>query len=250
MIGLAVDPSTQTQYFFVNNLQKPFDELAVRQAINHAIDRAGIVRAVLSGFGRPANSFMARGAVDYDSKIPVPKYNLALARQWLRKSSVPNGFAFDLQVAAGDVARNEVAVIVKSDLAQIGITVNIQQLDPTVLHTDRNTFKYTVTQGPFIYDIPDPDEIVATALDYSQTYRSFWTHYNSAQAVALSHRAERVTNAATRKKIYYKLQEMWASQVPFLTLYYAPFVNAVSKQVHGFAQTPLGYFKIQGVRKG
>jgi hypothetical protein len=33
------------------------------------------------------------------------------------------------------------------------------------------------------------------------------------------------------------------------TVYYNPFVNAVNKSVHGFSESPLGYFNLQGVTK-
>ena len=65
----------------------------------------------------------------------------------------------------------------------------------------------------------------------------------------LSHEAEQTNDAATRQRLYFKIQEIWARDQWFFALYYPPFVNAVSSHVQSFHESPLGYFIIQGVHK-
>jgi len=90
---------------------------------------------------------------------------------------------------------------------------------------------------------------VSFAIDYSQGAKSFYTFYNNPAISNLSHQAEQSNDSATRQRLYYQIQQVWAQDVPFLALYYSPFVNAVSSHVQGFHETPLGYFALQGVHK-
>ena len=48
--------STRTDYLAFNETVKPFQDVHVRRAISLAIDRAALVKAVLFGNGKPANS--------------------------------------------------------------------------------------------------------------------------------------------------------------------------------------------------
>jgi len=245
----VLDPSTQTNYLAFNTHVAPFNDVKVRQAMSHAIDRASIVKAILYGYGSPANSFLPRGAIDYNASIPVPAYDLNLAKRLLAQSSRPHGFNMTMEIPSGNSISNEIAVVFKSEVAALGINVTIKPVDPTTLFNDQQVGKYNFTTTGWTNDIPDPDELVSFAIDYSQGAKSFYTFYNNPAISNLSHQAEQSNDSATRQRLYYQIQQVWAQDVPFLALYYSPFVNAVSSHVQGFHETPLGYFALQGVHK-
>jgi peptide/nickel transport system substrate-binding protein len=52
-------PTTELLYLTLNNLAKPTNDMAVRQAIKLAIDRKGIVEKILGGHGALANTYIA-----------------------------------------------------------------------------------------------------------------------------------------------------------------------------------------------
>jgi peptide/nickel transport system substrate-binding protein len=249
-VQVQINPSTETNYFLFNTTVKPFGDVNVRQAINHAINRAAIVKAILVGHGTPANSFMPAGAIDYDPNLPVPAYDPTLAKQYLSKSSVPNGFSMTIQAPSGDSVSNDIAQIMQSELAVIGIKVTIQPVDPTTLFNNQQVGKYISAVGNiWTNDIPDPDELVSFAVDYTAGSKAFETWYDNPALIALSHNAEQTNDAASRQKDYYKIQQIMAQDVPILPLFYTPFVNAVTSKVHGFSENPLGYFNLAGVTK-
>jgi peptide/nickel transport system substrate-binding protein len=248
-VKVVIDRSTQTNYLVPNHKVAPFGDVKVRQAITHAIDRAALVKAVLYGYGTPANSFMPRGAIDYDPNIPVPSYDPALARKLLSQSSVPHGFTMNFEVGSGDTVGNQTAVIFKSEVAPLGIKVNIKPMDLTTLFHNQEIGKYSFTNNLWTNDIPDPDELVAFSANYASGSWNFFTWYHNPDVSRLSHEAEQTNDAATRKRLYYKIQEIWARDQWFFALYYPPFVNAVSSRVQGFHESPLGYFVLQGVHK-
>ena len=248
-VKVGIDRSTRIDYFIFNTKVKPFDDVNVRQAINHAIDRAAIVRAVLYGYGTPANSFIPAGAIDYDPNIPVAKYDLNLARQYLSKSSVPHGFSMTMETRAGNAAWDETAVIFKAEVAPLGIKVDIKPLDPTTESQNETVGKYHFTEEYWTNDIPDPDELVTWSVNYNPGSWNFFTWYNNPQAARLSSQAEQVNDPATRQRLYFQIQQIWARDMWLPALYYSPFINAIAPNVQGFHQNPLGYFVLQGVHK-
>lgn len=249
-VRVRFDKSTRTQYLAFNTNVKPFGDVNVRQAISHAIDRSAIVKAITYGYGTVANSFVPVGALDYDPNVPVPTYDVKLAKQYLAKSSVPNGFTMTYEVGAGKAVEDQIAQVVQQELAAIGIKVQIKQVDSTTLFNDQNNGKYHFLYTSWTNDIPDPDELVSFAMDYKDGgASSFYTYYNNPQTIKLSQAGEQSSDPATRQKYYYQIQQIWARDVPFLALFYTPYINAISTKVHGFSENPLGYFNIQGVSK-
>lgn len=244
-----INLSTQINYIILNDKISPWNDVHVRQAVNHAMDRTAFVRAILLGHGVPANSFMLKGAIDYDPDIPVPKARLALARKVLRASSHPHGFTMTMELPSGDSVANSIGVILRQELAPLGIKLNLQQVDPTTLFNDQQTAKFHMTTNVWTNDTPDPDEIVTFGVDFSSGNGSLFSFYNNPQMTKLSYQAEGTNDPTARKRLYFKIQELWAHDSPYYALYYAPFVNAVNPHVHGFSELPLGYFNLRGVTK-
>jgi peptide/nickel transport system substrate-binding protein len=248
-VTVAVDPSTQISFVVPNDSLSPWNDLKVRQAVNHAINRAALVKSVVLGHGTVANTLLPKGAIDYDPNIPVPTYSMSLAKKLLAESSHPHGFTSTFEVAAGNTTANEIAIIMKQELAPLGIKLNLVQQDPTTLFNNQEKGKFHLTTSGWTNDIPDPDELISFGLDYTTGNSSLFSFYNSPLISKLSHQAEATNNAAARQALYYRIQQLWATNVPYYALYYTPFINAVNKRVHGFSETPLGYFYLQGVTK-
>ncbi len=100
-VKMFLFPSTRTDYLLMNEAYAPLKDVHVRRAISYSIDRAGIARAILFGFGKPANSFMPPQVPYYDPKSPGIQYNPAKAKAELAKSKYKNGFTVEMLVGAG-----------------------------------------------------------------------------------------------------------------------------------------------------
>jgi peptide/nickel transport system substrate-binding protein len=55
-IDVVTTPSVRTIFLYFNHTKKPFDDVRVRKAINHAINKEEIVKFVLGGFGRASDA--------------------------------------------------------------------------------------------------------------------------------------------------------------------------------------------------
>jgi len=239
--------STQTNYLAFNELRKPFQDVHVRRAISLAIDRNALVKAVLFGNGKPANSLFPPQVPFYQASTPGLQFNLTQAKAEMAKSSVPHGFTTTILVPAGNSDYVTIATILQSELKPLGIKLNITQLDPNVVNNDEQTLKYDMVLTLWTMDIPDPDELATFAVDPKSGAKSFFTAYNNPTVVKATHSAETTTNSAARQKFYNTVQAGAANDAFMAFLYYSPYPYAATSNVHGFFVTPLGNMHMENV---
>ncbi|HVT67803.1 MAG TPA: ABC transporter substrate-binding protein, partial [Trebonia sp.] len=223
-------PSTEIDYLTFNEKVAPFSDVHVRQAISAAIDRKALVSAVLFGNGKPANSLLMPGLPYYDA-AGGETYNLAAAKKDLAESSEPHGFTTTLLIASGNANESTVAQIVQSELKPLGITVNIQQLDPTAQHAALEADKFSISYAQWTMDIPDPDEWTSFAVNPKGGANSAFTYYDNPQVVSLNAQAEQQTDSAKRASLYTELQQLTSQDAFVAYLYYPPYAYATTSSV-------------------
>lgn len=247
-VVMRLFPSTRTDYLLMNEQYPPLADRNVRRAISYAIDRAAIVRSVLFGHGKPANSFMPPQVPFYDPRAPGIQYNLAKAKAELAKSDYADGFKVELQVGAGEQVDNAIGQILQQALKKLGITVTFKQVDTSTAFSNIQAQKYQLGFSYWTMDIADPDELVTFAVDpKGGGANSFFTGYENPKIVELTHKAQRNTNPAARRSLYRQIQRIAAEDAFMGFLYYSPFRYAYSSKVHGFFVYPLGNYHLEDV---
>ena len=239
--------STRTDYLAFNETVKPFQDVHVRRAISYAINRAALVKAVLFGNGKPANSLFPPQVPYYQPATKGLQYNLAAAKAEMAKSSVPHGFTTTILVSNGFSDYLTIATILQSELKPLGINLKIQQLDPNTANLDQQNLKYDMTLTYWTMDIPDPDELATFAVDPNSGARSFFTAYNNPTVVKATHDAEQTLTTSARQSLYNTVQSDSAADAFMAFLYYSPYAYATTSNVHGFFVTPLGNYHLENV---
>ncbi|GIH68049.1 ABC transporter substrate-binding protein [Sphaerimonospora thailandensis] len=115
---------------------KPYDDVRVRQAINHAINRQAIVEAL-----QPANSPRVQPWPEqlpgFDSaRESAYTYDPAKAKELLAQAGYPNGFDGGEMLVAQANVMPAAAQAVQADLAAIGIKIQIRTMDMYALVTE------------------------------------------------------------------------------------------------------------------
>ena len=239
--------STQTNYLAFNEKHKPFQDVHVRRAISLAIDRNALVKAVLFGNGKPANSIFPPQVPFYDPNSPGLQFNIKQAKAEMAKSTVPHGFTTTTTVPAGNSDYKTIATILQSELKPLGIKMKIVQLDPNVANNDFQDQKYDTSLTLWTMDIPDPDELATFAVDPTSGAKSFFTSYDNKAVIKATHQAEITTDPAKRQQYYNTVQEGAANDAFMAFLYYSPYPYATTSNVHGFFVTPLGNMHMENV---
>jgi peptide/nickel transport system substrate-binding protein len=246
-VTMTLFNSTQTNYLAFNEKVKPFQDVHVRRAISLAINRAAIIKAVLFGNGKPANSLFPPQVPYYDPATPGLQYNLAAAKQELAKSSVPHGFTTSILIPSGNSDYATISTILQSELKPLGIKVNVQTLDPNTANNNFQTLKYDMDLTLWTMDIPDPDELATFGVDPTSGAKSFFTTYDNSTVVKDTHAAEVTTTPSARQALYNVIQTNAAQDAFMAFLYYSPYPYVTTSNVHGFFVTPLGNYHMQDV---
>jgi peptide/nickel transport system substrate-binding protein len=112
----------------INNKKKPFDDLRVRRAIMHAIDRKAFIEGVLEGLGKPIGSHFAptdAGYVDLTAMTPHdPQKAIAL----LKEAGAATPLNVTLTLPPPQYARKGGEVIA-AQLAKVGIVAKIENVE-------------------------------------------------------------------------------------------------------------------------
>ena len=109
-----------------NNGKKPFDNLKVRQAMAHAINRAELIDAE-SGYGTPIGSHFAPHNKAYIDLTKTYPFDIAKAKALLAEAGYPDGFEASLKLPPVGYAQRAGEALA-SQLGKIGIKVAITQL--------------------------------------------------------------------------------------------------------------------------
>lgn len=120
--------------------QKWFSDVNFRTAIDYAIDRESLVTNIAQGLAEPLFTSESLNGIFLNKNIKGHSRDLKIAREYLAKSGFytknnllydksGNKVEFDLYTNAGNTEREAIGVMLKQDLADIGITVNFKPVE-------------------------------------------------------------------------------------------------------------------------
>ncbi|MEM9522818.1 MAG: ABC transporter substrate-binding protein, partial [Pseudomonadota bacterium] len=112
----------------INNKMPPFDDVRVRKAIAHAIDRQAIIDGAMFGLGTPIGTHFAPHNPDYVDLTGNSRYDPELARSLLAEAGHADGFTTILKLPPPSYARRG-GEIVAAQLRAVGIETKITNLE-------------------------------------------------------------------------------------------------------------------------
>jgi peptide/nickel transport system substrate-binding protein len=237
-------PSTRVDFIQLDEHFAPFKDKNVRLALNYAIDRSAVVKLAYSGHAIVGTSYMPYKMQYWNSALKPYPYNLAKAKALLAKSKYPHGFKTFLIEVTNDVAGNATAVVIKSNLAKLGIDVDIRTYELLTAYAKEDGGHSQMGQRYWTNDIIDPDEVTTFAVDPKGGANAFNTYWSNARATNLVHQARTERNPAKRSRMYRQIQKIVYDESPFIVLDYSPYRYAQGKWVHGFHASPLGNYNL------
>ena len=112
----------------LNNRRPPLNNLLVRRAIAHALDRRAIIDGAMFGYGTPIGShFPPRNPAYVDLTNQYP-HDVAAAKKLLAQAGYAQGFAVSLKLPPPSYARRG-GEIIAAQLAAVGIHATIENLE-------------------------------------------------------------------------------------------------------------------------
>jgi peptide/nickel transport system substrate-binding protein len=243
-IKVQLDKSTRMDHILVNHSRPPLDNKAVRQALNMAIDQQAIVDVVTFGYGVPANSFFPLDGMYYNPDNPRYPYDPEKAKAMLEEAGVSD-LSLDFVLVSGDSAHDQIGVLVKDQLAKIGVNVNLVKMEGGQQWDALVAGEYDIGVMWWVNDIFDPDQKAQFCVSGDPENRSYYTNYKNPRVTELVNAAAVELDPAKRKEMYFEIQRLAKDDVHWIDLYYSPFRNASRANVHGFVQNPLGRYMLE-----
>lgn len=235
-------PSTRVDFVQLSSKNQYFKDVRVRQAVRYAVDLNEINKLAYQNTATPATSFMPYKMQYWNADLPKPTVDLNKAKSLLAAAGYPNGFTTNIITVSGDAAGQAEALVIKSDLAKIGITVNIESYELVTAYDKERTGNYGIGERYWTNDIIDPDEVVTFGVVIGAGSNDFDTYWSDATAAKLADAARSETDPAKRAQMYDQIQQIVYDQTPYLPLAYPPFRYAQGRWVNGFQVSPLGNY--------
>ncbi len=244
----------QTNYYglFWNVNKPPFNDIRVRKALNHAVDKKAIIDKVLLGEAIPAYSvFQPPFKWAYTDDVLKLEYNPEKARKLLAeagwKDTDGDGildkdgkpFRFTLTGDNASPTRRRNVMIAQQFFKSIGLDVKIQfkewhdflenyQWNPK----KEMTFLWNAFNPPM-----DPD-MLGRRWHSKSGPRANQTRYNNPKVDELFAKGKATIDRNKRVKIYHEMQRIIANDVPMILLYYPIEIAVANKRLKGIVPSP------------
>ena len=112
----------------MNNKVAPLDNIKVREAISHAIDRQAIIDGAMFGYGTPIGTHFAPHNPAYVDLTGGSAYDPEKAKALLAEAGFPDGFSTTLKLPPPSYARRG-GEIIAAQLRAVGIETEISNLE-------------------------------------------------------------------------------------------------------------------------
>lgn len=241
-------------YLGFNTLKPPFDNVLVRKAIAHAVNKKAILETVYRGAAEEATTIIPKSSWAYPGNASTPEYSLTKAKDLLKDAGYFDGFTIDMWAMPVQRSYNPDAVtmakLIQADLNKIGIKVNIVSYDwKEFLKRLANGEHQTVLLG-WAADHPDPDNFFSPLLSCisatTGSNRTFWCNKEFDQLIQSS---IKTTNINTRKQYYAQALEIISQELPLVPIAHSKRYQARTKNVKGNLLNAFGGISFDGVTK-
>ena len=229
------------KHFPLNNTLPQFQDVRVRRAMMHALDRERIIEDLWQGSAEVATGNLTpKNVFYYNPDVPVYDFNPEGAMALLDEAGFTPGddgvrvneegtrLSFTCTTITGDQARRPIAELAQQFLGDVGIEMNLEEAPVSaILEGLRNSTMdcslFNWTYG----STPEPDPFSTLHTDGGNNFAS----YSNPDMDALIEQGVSTTDADERKEIYYQIQQLFAEEVPVLYLQFDESYNIFTERV-------------------
>lgn len=229
--GIVLDASAVGRWYALQYQvnKPPFDNVKLRQAIAHAIDRKRIVDIVMSGGAALSNGPTPNSLWWAAPDIKGHDHDPAKAKALLAEAGHPNGI--ELTLSTPQIALlQQVNQLVQEQLKAVGINV---KLDP-VAQSDwyPRVVQLAINFTPMRWSQrPDPDGFMSLLFHSKGAGNS--TKYSNPEVDRLIDQARGLTDQSERAAAYRKAQEIMMADLPYIPLFFSLEYAAMRETVKG-----------------
>ena len=133
--------------------EPPLDDMRVRQAINYAVNRTGIVKALFRDLGEPAAQLIPTGVIGHNDQLQLWPHDIDKAKALIAEAKA-GGVPVDTQIRLiGRTAQfpkiAETIEVLQSEFTEIGLNVKIEMMD-TAAQLEYQLRPFPPNTGPYL----------------------------------------------------------------------------------------------------
>ncbi|MGW0788125.1 ABC transporter substrate-binding protein [Streptomyces sp. NPDC002911] len=216
--------STTKLLLAFNDKAEPFTDVKVRQAVSAAIDDEKLLDSVWGGYGKPIGSMVPPTDPWYEDLTDVDVHDVTKAKKLLAEAGYAKGFSFTLDTPNYD-PHPTAATFIRSQLAKVGITVEINTITPDEWYTKvYKNHDFTATLQEHVNDrdlvwYGNPD---------------FYWGYDNPQVTKWVEQAEEASSTAEQAELLKEVNRKTAEDAASDWLYLYPQIVVANNQVSGY----------------
>ncbi|WP_071058502.1 ABC transporter substrate-binding protein [Pelistega sp. MC2] len=250
-IKVLSQPGFNVGFVHYNTEKEPFSKPEVRVALDMAINRQAILKAVYGGQGELAPNPMPPSQWAYNKDIKVRDMDVEKAKELLAKAGYPNGFEATLWALPVQRPYNPngrlMAEMIQADWAKVGVKVNITTYEWGEYLKRARDGEHEVMMSGWTGQNGDPDNWLnglfgCEGVGGNNNSRFCYEPY---QKIIIQ--ARELRDANERTKLYEQAQVIWHEQMPASPIGTSIVNVPMGKNVDGFKISPFGAFKFTGV---
>jgi peptide/nickel transport system substrate-binding protein len=233
-----------TKHLLFNVVGSSFENLKLRQAVAHAIDRKEIIEGVFTGFGAPMDTqTYPKGHKWYIAGVPTYPFDPEKAKRLLKEAGY-KGEEVELLLTFGSEDQSTSQVI-HSQLRRIGMNVSLKVVDIGAREEYARTGKYQMDlRGGNFY--PDPSDSYLPHHACDERRVSNRTGYCDRSVDELFAKADSEPNEGKRRELYKQILLKIHTAVPVVRLLFVHKPFALYDYVKGFTLDREGRFRWAG----
>lgn len=201
-----------------------FADKNVRLAFTYAFDKATYLKEINKGFGIAAETPIPSGLPYFNPGLKPYPYDLKKAADYFKKAFGgelwKNGFQMDLTYNTGNEVREQTMKMLAESISSINPKFKIQArgVEWATFVNQQNKRMLPIFYIGWGADFADPHNFIYTYMYKTGLYASRCS-YNNPEADKLIEQGMLETDPAKRKAAYYKLQDIWQTDVPGIMLH-------------------------------
>jgi len=225
----------------MNTGSPPLDDVRVRRAIAHAIDRHALA-GIAPSTRREAQGILPPGLPSYSPAAKALPFDRLAASRLLSEAGYPGGRGmshlrfFTAQAGSSSVVKTIAQL--RADLAAIGITLDVHEVTWRELNNRIEEHDAPLFQLGWVADLPDPDSFLRSLFEPGSS-ANYFDFYDQETGRALEHGASE-TNPLERARSYRDLEKAVLDKAPLVPLFHPIGVLASRRSIHGLKPGPMG----------
>jgi peptide/nickel transport system substrate-binding protein len=213
-------------YVGINTYEAPFDDVRVRQALNYAIDKELISKALFDGKAIICAGPISPRTFGHSPNLKPYPYDPAKAKALLKEAGHADGIDVRLAYPTYMSQIQEQAEAIAANMTKAGFRVTLEPFERAVMWERYKGKQHQL----YIYwwdDAPEPDRYMYSL--FNSKSRDYY--YKNPAVDELLDKGRTIMDRTERAKVYAQIDEMLYKDCPWAYLYVVPEVFGVANNV-------------------